>query len=144
MDVDGIGIGVVLSSDGRDEITVAVVAGVVVRVVVVVIVVMMLMMVVIVIVIVIMIVIMVVVFVVVFMVIVIVMVMVMVVVVFMLMMVVIMQMSMHHRDLRELGHRRSIVALLKGLYMRLFKLRTHNPSQQTYLNSNILNINGFE
>ncbi len=140
MDVDGIGIGVVLSSDGRDEITVAVVAGVVVRVVVVVIVVMMLMMVVIVIVIVI--VIMVVVFVVVFMVIVIVMVM--VVVVFMLMMVVIMQMSMHHRDLRELGHRRSIVALLKGLYMRLFKLRTHNPSQQTYLNSNILNINGFE
>ena len=140
MDVDGIGIGVVLSSDGRDEITVAVVAGVVVRVVVVVIVVMMLMMVVIVIVIVI--VIMVVVFVVVFMVIV--MVMVMVVVVFMLMMVVIMQMSMHHRDLRELGHRRSIVALLKGLYMRLFKLRTHNPSQQTYLNSNILNINGFE
>ena len=138
MDVDGIGIGVVLSSDGRDEITVAVVAGVVVRVVVVVIVVMMLMMVVIVIVIVI--VIMVVVFVVVFMVIVIVMVM----VVFMLMMVVIMQMSMHHRDLRELGHRRSIVALLKGLYMRLFKLRTHNPSQQTYLNSNILNINGFE
>ena len=138
MDVDGIGIGVVLSSDGRDEITVAVVAGVVVRVVVVVIVVMMLMMVVIVIVIVIM----VVVFVVVFMVIVIVMVM--VVVVFMLMMVVIMQMSMHHRDLRELGHRRSIVALLKGLYMRLFKLRTHNPSQQTYLNSNILNINGFE
>ena len=140
MDVDGIGIGVVLSSDGRDEITVAVVAGVVVRVVVVVIVVMMLMMVVIVIVIVI--VIMVVVFVVVFMVIV--MVMIMVVVVFMLMMVVIMQMSMHHRDLRELGHRRSIVALLKGLYMRLFKLRTHNPSQQTYLNSNILNINGFE
>ena len=140
MDVDGIGIGVVLSSDGRDEITVAVVAGVVVRVVVVVIVVMMLMMVVIVIVIVI--VIMVVVFVVVFMVIVIVMVMVMVV--FMLMMVVIMQMSMHHRDLRELGHRRSIVTLLKGLYMRLFKLRTHNPSQQTYLNSNILNINGFE
>lgn len=138
MDVDGIGIGVVLSSDGRDEITVAVVAGVVVRVVVVVIVVMMLMMVVIVIVIVIM----VVVFVVVFMVIVIVMVM--VVVVFMLMMVVIMQMSMHHRDLRELGHRRSIVTLLKGLYMRLFKLRTHNPSQQTYLNSNILNINGFE
>lgn len=138
MDVDGIGIGVVLSSDGRDEITVAVVAGVVVRVVVVVIVVMMLMMVVIVIVIVIM----VVVFVVVFMVIVIVMVV--VVVVFMLMMVVIMQMSMHHRDLRELGHRRSIVALLKGLYMRLFKLRTHNPSQQTYLNSNILNINGFE
>ena len=138
MDVDGIGIGVVLSSDGRDEITVAVVAGVVVRVVVVVIVVMMLMMIVIVIVIVI--VIMVVVFVVVFMVIVIIMVM----VVFMLMMVVIIQMSMHHRDLRELGHRRSIVALLKGLYMRLFKLRTHNPSQQTYLNSNILNINGFE
>lgn len=138
MDVDGIGIGVVLSSDGRDEITVAVVAGVVVRVVVVVIVVMMLMMVVIVIVIVIM----VVVFVVVFMVIVIVMVM--VVVVFMLMMVVIMQMSMHHRDLRELGHRRSIVALLKSLYVRLFKLHTHNPSQQTYLNSNILNINGFE
>ena len=139
MDVDGIGIGVVLSSDGRDEITVAVVAGVVVRVVVVVIVVMMLMMVVMV-VIVIVIVIMVVVFVVVFMVIVIVMVM----VVMMLMMVVIMQMSMHHRDLRELGHRRSIVALLKSLYVRLFKLHTHNPSQQTYLNSNILNINGFE
>ena len=139
MDVDGIGIGVVLSSDGRDEITVAVVAGVVVRVVVVVIVVMMLMMVVMV-VIVIVIVIMVVVFVVVFMVIVIVMVM----VVFMLMMVVIMQMSMHHRDLRELGHRRSIVALLKSLYVRLFKLHTHNPSQQTYLNSTILNINGFE
>ena len=136
MDVDGIGISVVLSSDGRDEIAVAVVAGVVVRVVVVVIVVMMLMMVVIVIVI------MVVVFVVVFMVIV--MVMVMVVVMVVVMMVVIMQMSMHHRDLRELGHRRSIVALLKGLYMRLFKLRTHNPSQQTYLNSNILNINGFE
>lgn len=127
MDVDGIGIGVVLSSDGRDEIAVAVVAGVVVGVVVVVIVMFVVVM---------------------LMVVVIVIVIMMVVVVFMVMvmvmMVVIMQMSMHHRDLRELGHRRSIVALLKSLYVRLFKLHTHNPSQQTYLNSNILNINGFE
>ena len=130
MDVDGIGISVVLSSDGRDEIAVTVVAGVVVGVVMVVIVmfvVVMLMVVVIVIV-----------------MVVIVMVVIVVMVMVMVMMVVIMQMSMHHRDLRELGHRRSIVALLKSLYVRLFKLHTHNPSQQTYLNSNILNINGFE
>ena len=140
MDVDGIGIGVVLSSDGRDEIAVTVVAGVVVGVVMVVIVmfvVVMLMVVVIVIVIV-----MVVVVIVIVMVVIVVVIVVMVMI--MVMMVVIMQMSMHHRDLRELGHRRSIVALLKSLYVRLFKLHTHNPSQQTYLNSNILNINGFE
>lgn len=140
MDVDGIGIGVVLSSDGRDEIAVTVVAGVVVGVVMVVIVMFVVVMLMVVVIVIVMVVIVMVVIVVMIMLVVVFMVMVMI----MVMMVVIMQMSMHHRDLRELGHRRSIVALLKGLYMRLFKLRTHSPSQQTYLNSNILNINGFE